>query len=64
MQLVARALTPPEHNVNIAFALYDPVARALPGLAASFPLAWAANVAAFCLAMLVLDTALSRITKS
>ena len=63
LQLVTRALTPPETNVNVAFAAYGPVARALPGLAAWYPLAWAVNIATFCVTMLVLDTALARITK-
>jgi hypothetical protein len=64
LQLAARALTTPEHNVNVAFAAYAPLARALPALAAWFPLAAAANVAVFGATMLALEALLARVSRS
>ena len=64
LQLVARAITPPGENVNLAFAAHASVAAAFPRLADPtwFPVVWAVNVGVFLLLMLLLERALAAFT--
>lgn len=64
LQLLSRALTAPEHNINVAWGLYTPLREVLPALAANFPLAEALNIAAFCVTMIALTIVLGRVPRS
>ena len=56
-QVLARAFTPAEYNVNVAFGSYHSMARILPG----FALGWLFNLAIFIVVMFALELVLRRI---
>jgi len=66
LQLLARAITPPAENVNLAFAAYTSVAALSPRMAdpSLFPLVWAINLVLLVLLILAIERGLVGLTSS